>query len=127
MKLSRESKDYNDTVSSFIASICLKAYANLDKEIENNPHLDKRMLMARAIGDAIEDHVKVLSVDNFIDIEILSRVEGEYLKHIEKATFMKFTEDLFKTNCFRSDSLRLPYEYKIQYQLAVLDFSKLEK
>jgi hypothetical protein len=121
-----EIKDYNDTISAIIAKACLKAYENYDKEKERGE--SHRVAMARAIGDAIRDNIKIYNVESRVDrssADMLRKEKG-YAEYQDRQCFSMLNEEIFKSENFRKVTFDLGYEIVIKYQVALFSLERGE-
>lgn len=117
---------YNETVSAMISKMCLIAYEKYDNERANN--VDHRPAMARAIGDSIKTSMTIITQQYHMDNQMIERglnSDHGYVKHIEKAVFMKFAEALYDSGNYRVEKFNNNYEYIFKYQLAVFKIGEL--
>lgn len=118
---------YNETISAMISKMCLIAYEKYDNERANN--VDHRTAMARAIGVSIKTNITILTQQYHMNNQAIEQglnSDLSYMKHIEKAVFMKFAEALYDSGNYRIEKFNNAYEYCFKYQLAVFNIGELK-
>ena len=119
---------YNDTISALISKMSLAAYEKFDKEKMSGQN--DRVAMARAIGDTVKENICIFTQYYSMDRDLINhgyKDKDGYIKHIEKATFLKFAESIFESNNYRVEKFNNVYEYKFKYQLALFNIGELKE
>lgn len=117
---------YNDTISAMISKMCLEAYSKYDIEKER---VDHKQAMARAIGDTFKKHIEIYTQTYSMDLELMRRHlnnDDGYVSHIEKATFMKFAENIYDSGNYRIEEFNNVYEYVFKYQIGLFKIGELK-
>lgn len=85
--------------------------------------------MARAIGDTFRKNIEILTSSYSMDRQAIDHrmnKNEEYVKHLEKVTFMKFASDLYESGNYRLDKRDNLYELSFIYQLGVFKIGELK-
>ncbi len=86
--------------------------------------------MARAIGDTLRKNISIINQSytmNPVLIEQHLNQDEGYSSHIERATFLKFAEQLYDSGNYRIKKYNNDYEYIFRYELAVFNIGELKK
>lgn len=117
---------YNNTVPALISKMCIEAFDRYEAEIDVVP---QRTAIARAIGDTIRENIEIMNCEYFMDRNAINHQMNEktdYLKHMEKATFMKFAEALYNSGNYRVERFNNYHETSFKCQLAVFKIGELK-
>lgn len=118
-------RDYNDTISSYIATVCLDANEIYRKEIL---YCTQEVAIARAISDSLKKHLEIVEIDYSIDRDEINHCahDESWWGHIYKSTFMKLADILYESKMWRCDKRGYPFTERFRFSVAVLKLERIK-
>lgn len=116
---------YTNT-ESLISKMIIKAINIYDLEFLETRN--ERQSAARAISETVRSFIKVFSVEIHIDRDMLALAQrsDEILVHYEKQMAKQQVEAILSSDLINKTLIDHIYERRIRYDIALLDFSKID-
>ncbi len=111
--------DYNDTVARIIAKMQLKAVGIY--HLEKNS-VSENIAIARALSDAIKEHVTIIEIDCQMDRIIPDDVfkDENFVRHEMRQAFMLMADEIYNSNHWRVKKSGFPLGMKFRFSIGIL-------
>lgn len=113
---------YNDTVSSRISTMTLRALEIYKKETSQVYHIENDVAIARAFSQTLKEFITIYQMEGNLERNLPVKMLEDviYMKHFEKSIFIHLADDIFKGNDWRVERRGYPYTEGLRYSVGIL-------